>query len=225
MNNIHAGPFVLEPTVLKSFTPQNLHVRPETFHNITLPQYMCWANAEYEIFLPGFWITTRQRSKWKEALHRLRICKVMEFNTTRYFLAWKIRKKCFREVSHFFVNLTYVSTPDKICFSKALGVHLEFILSISKIHALVKEENFSSSGVTRTRPNCNLVVNSSVPSVCSFFDLRYVFPKDHDNVLTLVKFEGSCFSYVPPSPFVTVSLLACLFSRDSLRSLGSIATC
>ena len=48
------GPFLLEPTVLKNVTPQNLHMRSKTFHIITLPQYICLANAGFEILLPAF---------------------------------------------------------------------------------------------------------------------------------------------------------------------------
>jgi hypothetical protein len=50
----NTGPFLLEPTVLKNVTPLNLHMRSKTFHNITLPQYICLANAGYEILLPVF---------------------------------------------------------------------------------------------------------------------------------------------------------------------------
>lgn len=60
------GPFLLEPTVLKNATPQNLHMRSKTFHIITLPQYICLANAGFEILLPAFWITRRQKNEWKE---------------------------------------------------------------------------------------------------------------------------------------------------------------
>ena len=60
------GPLLLEPTVLKNVTPQNLHMRSKTFHIITLPQYTCLANAGFEILLPAFWITRRQKNEWKE---------------------------------------------------------------------------------------------------------------------------------------------------------------
>jgi hypothetical protein len=58
------------------------------------------------------------------ASYRSRTCKVMQFNTTGYFVTRKIKKKCFSESFMVFVNLTYVSTRDKICFSEAEYIYI-----------------------------------------------------------------------------------------------------
>jgi hypothetical protein len=130
--NYHASlRFLLESTVPMNVIPQNLHTRPKTFHNITLPQYIRWANAGYEILLPGFWITTRHIGmNGKKALYGLHICKVMELNPTRCFLVRKRRK----DFERFFIYLTSVSTPDKVCFSSA--IYLDSVLFILEILAL-----------------------------------------------------------------------------------------
>lgn len=76
----------------------------------------------------------------KKALYGLHICKVMELNPTRCFLVRRIREDS--ERIFFFIYLTSVSIPDKVCFSSA--VYLDSALFIPEI--LVVDQSEGSFG-------------------------------------------------------------------------------
>lgn len=65
----------------------------------------------------------------KKALYGLHICKVMVLNPTRCFLVRKRRK----DFERFFIYLTSVSTPEKVCFYNA--IYLDSVLFAPEIPA------------------------------------------------------------------------------------------